>query len=205
MARQQERFARLREANQLIRKLWSRRVTFRVSIRPRRRRSRQAGQAGADLCRRAAGPQVAKYAGRSGQVHLRPARTQALHRDAAAERGGGLKLARNPPADYDRLIEMKVSFDTDHERAMQDTALGSTGADAQEKMSVEDPTEMERLSAARRWSAPPGGGSCPPSDGRREDPAVRRDGFPPPGVSRPGRTRALPAATASRFAKLHEP
>src|SRR5690349_24605663 len=47
------------------------------------------------------------------------------------------------------MIEMKVSFDTDRERAVQDTrhwaALALT---PEEKVSVEDPREMERLSAA---------------------------------------------------------
>ena len=57
------------------------------------------------------------------------------------------------------MIEMKVSFDTDRERAMQDTrhwaALALT---PEEKTSVEDPIEMERLAdalpverAASRW------------------------------------------------------
>ena len=57
------------------------------------------------------------------------------------------------------MIEMKVSFDTDQQRAMEDTrhwaALALT---PEEKMSVEDPIEMERLAdalpverAASRW------------------------------------------------------
>ena len=62
-------------------------------------------------------------------------------------------------AAYDRMIEMKVSFDTDKARALEDTrhwaALALT---PEEKMSVEDPSEMERLAdalpierAASRW------------------------------------------------------
>ena len=47
------------------------------------------------------------------------------------------------------MIEVKVSFDTDHKRAMEDTrhwaALALT---PEEKVSVEDPIEMERLAAA---------------------------------------------------------
>jgi coenzyme F420-dependent glucose-6-phosphate dehydrogenase len=57
------------------------------------------------------------------------------------------------------MIEVKVSFDTDKERALQDTrhwaALALT---PEEKMSVEDPVEMQRLAdalplerAASRW------------------------------------------------------
>ena len=57
------------------------------------------------------------------------------------------------------MIEIKVSFDTDKERALEDTrhwaALALT---PEEKMSVEDPVEMQRLAdalpverAASRW------------------------------------------------------
>ncbi len=54
---------------------------------------------------------------------------------------------------------MKVSFDTDHQRALEDTREWSALAlSPEEKMSVEDPVEMERLAAAlpleriaKRW------------------------------------------------------
>jgi len=57
------------------------------------------------------------------------------------------------------MIEMKVSFDTDHTRAMEDTRYWAALAlSPEEKMSVEDPLEMEKLSdqlpaerAAKRW------------------------------------------------------
>ena len=96
-------------------------------------------------------PQVAKYAGRRRRASSAPSgKAWKLYTETLLPNvEEGLKLASNPPADYDRLIEMKVSFDTDRERAMQDTrhwaALALT---PEEKMSVEDPTEMERLSAA---------------------------------------------------------
>jgi len=99
----------------------------------------------------AAGPQVAKYAGRSAQGFIcTSGKAWKLYTETLLPNvEEGLKLASNPPAHFDRLIEMKVSFDTDLERAMQDTrhwaALALT---PEEKMSVEDPTEMERLSAA---------------------------------------------------------
>ncbi len=72
--------------------------------------------------------------------------------DAAAEGGDG------PVVCFERMIEMKVSFDTDRARAMADTriwaALALTG---EQKVGVEDPREMERLAktvedvAHRRW------------------------------------------------------
>jgi coenzyme F420-dependent glucose-6-phosphate dehydrogenase len=56
------------------------------------------------------------------------------------------------------MIEMKVSFDTDRARAMEDTKVWSALAlSGEQKMGVEDPREMERLAkgvedvAYRRW------------------------------------------------------
>ena len=53
---------------------------------------------------------------------------------------------------------MKVSFDTDRDRAMEDTKVWSALAlSAEQKMGVDDPREMERLAkgvediAHRRW------------------------------------------------------
>jgi len=56
-------------------------------------------------------------------------------------------------------MEMKVSFDHDRERALQDTRYWAPLAlSAEEKMGVEDPQEMQRLAdalpierAASRW------------------------------------------------------
>ena len=57
------------------------------------------------------------------------------------------------------MIEVKVSFDTDKQRALEDTRhWAALALSAEEKMSVEDPVEMERLAdalplerAASRW------------------------------------------------------
>ena len=54
-----------------------------------------------------------------------------------------------PKPGYDRMIEVKVSFDTDRQRAMEDTRhWAALALSPEEKMSVEDPAEMERLAAA---------------------------------------------------------
>ena len=57
-----------------------------------------------------------------------------------------------------RMIEMKVSFDTDRARAMEDTKIWSALAlSGDQKVGVDDPREMERLAktvegvAHRRW------------------------------------------------------
>jgi len=57
------------------------------------------------------------------------------------------------------MIEMKVSFDTDRSQAMEDTRHWAVLAlSAEDKVSVEDPRELERLAdqlplerAASRW------------------------------------------------------
>src|SRR5205823_98994 len=49
----------------------------------------------------------------------------------------------------DNLIEVKVSFDTDRQRAREDTRhWGALALSAEEKTGVEDPLEMERLADA---------------------------------------------------------
>jgi coenzyme F420-dependent glucose-6-phosphate dehydrogenase len=66
---------------------------------------------------------------------------------------------KRPAGSIERMIEVKVSFDTDPDRAKADTRHGAALAlTPEEKMSVEDPIEMERLSealplerAASRW------------------------------------------------------
>jgi len=83
-----------------------------------------------------------------------------LYRDTllpALAEGAG-KVGRTV-ADLDLLIEMKVSFDHDRERALQDTKnWGALALTPEQKSGVEDPIEMQRLAdelpveqAASRW------------------------------------------------------
>jgi coenzyme F420-dependent glucose-6-phosphate dehydrogenase len=148
-----ERFARLREAIQLIRRLWR---EEHVSFEGEYYRTENATiydkpEKPVPIYVAAAGPAVAKYAGRAGDGFICTSGkkwdlyTETLLPNVAE----GIKAASAPKPDYDRMIEMKVSFDTDRERARQDTrhwaALALT---PEEKVSVEDPREMEKLSAA---------------------------------------------------------
>jgi coenzyme F420-dependent glucose-6-phosphate dehydrogenase len=148
-----ERFARMREAISLIRRLWR---EDHVSFEGEYYRTENAtiyDKPGKPLpiYVAAAGPAVAKYAGRGGDGFICTSGkkwdlyTETLLPNVAE----GIKAASAPKPDYDRMIEMKVSFDTDRERARQDTrhwaALALT---PEEKVSVEDPREMEKLSAA---------------------------------------------------------
>jgi coenzyme F420-dependent glucose-6-phosphate dehydrogenase len=72
----------------------------------------------------------------------------------------GLKASgRSGSTQYDKMIEIKVSFDTDRQRALEDTKnWGALALTPEEKMNVEDPLQLERLAdslpverAASRW------------------------------------------------------
>jgi coenzyme F420-dependent glucose-6-phosphate dehydrogenase len=158
-----ERFARLREAVTLIRKLWSEeRVSFsgefykteNATIYDRPNTPIPIYIAGA-------GPMIAKYAGRNAEGFIcTSGKAWDLYQETLLPNvAAGLTDAKRPVDGIDRMIEMKVSFDTDRARAMADTRYWAALAlSPEEKMSVEDPLEMERLAdalpverAAKRW------------------------------------------------------
>jgi coenzyme F420-dependent glucose-6-phosphate dehydrogenase len=158
-----ERFARLREAVGLIRKLWSEeRLTFagefykteKATIYDRPERMLPIYIA-------AAGPMIAKYAGRVADGFIcTSGKDIALYTETLLPNlAAGLEAAKRPTDAIDRMIEMKVSFDTDLQRAREDTRFwGALALKAEEKVNVEDPVEMEKLAdalplerAASRW------------------------------------------------------
>jgi coenzyme F420-dependent glucose-6-phosphate dehydrogenase len=160
---QKERTARLKEALALIRQLWSeQRVSFegqyyrtdKATIYDRPAIAPPIYVAGA-------GPVFAKYAGQFADGFIcTSGKAPELYRDALLPSvAAGIQASGRRPENVDMMIEMKVSFDSDPKRALEDTrhwaALSLT---AEEKMSVEDPLEMERLAdqlsaerAAKRW------------------------------------------------------
>jgi coenzyme F420-dependent glucose-6-phosphate dehydrogenase len=148
-----ERWARLREAVTLMRKLWS---EDRVSYTGTYYKTENATiydrpQGGVPLLVAAGGPQMAKYAGRVGDGFIcTSGKGEELYRDQllpAFEEGA--REAGKDPARLDRMIEVKVSFDTDRKRALEDTRhWGALALSSQEKVGVEDPIEMERLADA---------------------------------------------------------
>jgi coenzyme F420-dependent glucose-6-phosphate dehydrogenase len=158
-----ERFARLREAVQLIRRLWSEeRLSFEGSFyRTECATIYDRPDPPVPIYVAGAGPMIAKYAGRVGDGFIctsgkgRELYTETLLPNVAQ----GLAEAGRDDAGFDRMIEMKVSFDTDLDRAREDTRLWAALAlSPEEKMSVEDPLEMERLADAlpaertmKRW------------------------------------------------------
>jgi coenzyme F420-dependent glucose-6-phosphate dehydrogenase len=144
-----ERFARLREALTLIGRLWR---EERVSFEGQYYKTNKATiydrpDTPVPIYVAAAGAQVAKYAGSMAQGFICTSGkgmelyTQTLLPSVAA----GFEAAKRTDT-IDRMIELKVSFDTELESAMEDTrqwaALALT---ADEKVSVDDAVEMERL------------------------------------------------------------
>jgi coenzyme F420-dependent glucose-6-phosphate dehydrogenase len=159
---QSERFARLRESVTLIRQLFREDfVTFEGEYyRTHHATIYDRPDDPVPIYIAASGPAAARLAGRIGDGLICTSGKGAdLYTETLlpAVDEGSSKVDRDPST-IRRMIEMKVSFDTDRARAMEDTkvwsALALTG---EQKMGVEDPREMERLAAGvediahRRW------------------------------------------------------
>lgn len=148
-----ERFARLREAVELIRRLWrEERVTFEGTY------YRTVGATLYDRPPRpvplyvaAGGPRMARYAGQVGDgLICTSGKGMALYEEqllpAVAE---GAAAAGRRRDDLDRMIEIKLSFDVDPERARQDTwHWAPLALSAEQKAGLADPVEMEAAGAA---------------------------------------------------------
>lgn len=157
-----ERFARMREAVQLIRTLWSEQsVTFDGEYyRTRNATVYDRPDEPVPIYVSAGGPQVAKYAGRAGDgLICTSGKGMELYSEqllpAFAE---GAAVAGKDPGSLAKMIEVKVSYDTDRTRALEDTKIWAALAlPAEAKAGVDDPREMERLArdvedvAHRRW------------------------------------------------------
>lgn len=158
-----ERFGRLRESVSLMRRLWTEdRVTHdgeyyhvhNATIYDRPERP-------VPLFVAASGATAARYAGRVADGFIcTSGKAPELYRDTLipSVEEGATKAGRDPQR-IERMIEMKVSFDKDKERALNDTRYwGALALSTDEKTGVEDPIEMERLAdalpverAASRW------------------------------------------------------
>jgi len=148
-----ERFARLKEAVQLIKQLWT---EDRVSFEGQYYRTEKATiydkpEQPVPIYIGASGPAATRLAGRvadgfittSGKGH--DLYTGTL---LPAVREGAEKAGRKLD-ELDLMIEVKVSFDPDLERARDDTRFwGALALTPEEKTGVEDPTEMQRRADA---------------------------------------------------------
>jgi coenzyme F420-dependent glucose-6-phosphate dehydrogenase len=148
-----ERFARMREAVSLMRELWAgERVTFEgdyyqthdatVYDRPARP---------VPIYIAAGGPLVARYAGRSGDGFIcTSGKGPELYRDKlipAVEEG--LATAGRTDGSIDRMIEIKLSYDTNPRLALDNTRFWAPLAlTAEQKHGLSDPAQMEAASDA---------------------------------------------------------
>lgn len=148
-----ERFGRLREAVELMRQLWS--EDF-VSYQGQYFRTRNATvydkpTAALPLYIAGTGGQAAKLAGRLANGFIcTSGKPMELYRETLLPAVvQGAESAGRDPAGIELMIEMKVSFDADRQRALEDTRIWAALAlPAEDKVGVEDPRELERLAAA---------------------------------------------------------
>jgi coenzyme F420-dependent glucose-6-phosphate dehydrogenase len=144
-----ERFARLREAVELMRALWSgERVDYNGEYyktvgatmydRP---------ENGIPIYVAAGGPTMARYAGRVGDGFIC---TSGKGMDLYEEKlipavDEGLEKAARDPSSIDRMIEIKLSYDHDYDTALENTRFWAPLAlSAEQKADLDDPIEMER-------------------------------------------------------------
>jgi coenzyme F420-dependent glucose-6-phosphate dehydrogenase len=158
-----ERFARMREAVRLMRELWTedgvsfdgdyyKTVDATIYDKP---------EHPVPVYIAAGGPVVARYAGRAGDGFIcTSGKGMELYTDkllpAVAE---GAEAAGRDPAAIDRTIEIKMSYDRDHERALENCRFWAPlSLTPEQKHSVDSAVEMERLAdelpieqVAKRW------------------------------------------------------
>ena len=158
-----ERFARMRESVRLMRQLWrEERVSFdgdyyttvgaTVYDRP---------DSEIPVYIAAGGPVVAKYAGRAGDGFIcTSGKGMELYQDKLLPAvNEGLDAAERDRSSIDRMIEIKLSYDPDPERARENTRFWAPLAlTPDQKQGLEDPMEMERVGdelpteqVASRW------------------------------------------------------
>ncbi|WP_181725000.1 glucose-6-phosphate dehydrogenase (coenzyme-F420) [Nocardia gipuzkoensis] len=158
-----ERFARLREAVDLMRALWT---GDRVDFDGQYYKTVGASiydvpKSGIPIYVAAGGPLVARYAGRAGDGFIcTSGKGMDLYTEklmpAVAE--GAAKAGRSVDG-IDRMIEIKLSYDTDPELARENTRFWAPlSLTAEQKHSITDPIEMETAAdalpieqIAKRW------------------------------------------------------
>jgi len=148
-----ERFARLRESVELMRQLWTQ---DRVSFEGEYYKTVDASiydrpEAPIPVYIAAGGPVVARYAGRAGDGFIcTSGKGMALYTDELipAVKEGAEKAERNYDG-IDRMIEIKLSYDTDPKVALENTRFWAPLALGKEqKHDITDPIEMEKAADA---------------------------------------------------------
>ncbi len=158
-----ERFARLKEAITLIKQLWSaERVNFDGAYYSTKNATiYDRPEEAVPIYIGASGPAATRLAGRIGDGFITTSgkADELYSKTLLPALAVGAEQSGRTLADLDLLIEMKVSFDHNADRALQDTRnWAALALSPEEKTGVEDPIEMQRLSdalpvdrAASRW------------------------------------------------------
>jgi coenzyme F420-dependent glucose-6-phosphate dehydrogenase len=153
-----ERRRRLSEAVQLIRLLWSEeRVDFDGDYyRTRKATIYDRPDQPVPIYVAASGPLAAKLAGRLGDGFIcTSGKDAALYDELLANLAEGAEAAGRDPASIRRMIEIKVSYDRDPERAITNThPWAALALKPEQKEGIDDPIEMERVADANLDQAP---------------------------------------------------
>jgi coenzyme F420-dependent glucose-6-phosphate dehydrogenase len=158
-----ERFGRLKESIELMQKLWREdRVTYEGEyFRTESATIYDRPDEPVPLYIAASGPTAAKLAGRVADGFIcTSGKAPDLYRETLLPKvEEGLEKAGRDGSSIEKMIEMKVSFDTDRDAAMEATRYwGALALTPEEKMGIEDPVEMEKRAdelpverTASRW------------------------------------------------------
>jgi coenzyme F420-dependent glucose-6-phosphate dehydrogenase len=153
-----ERRQRLAEAIELIRLLWAdERVDFDGDFyRTQKATIYDRPAEPVPIFVAASGPLAAKLAGRAGDGFIcTSGKDQALYAELLAKLAEGAEGAGRDPAAVRRMIEIKVSYDRDRERASTNThPWAALALSPEQKEGIEDPLEMERVADANVDQAP---------------------------------------------------
>ncbi len=147
-----ERRMRLREAIELIRRLWTEeRVTFSGDYyRTDRATIYDRPEQPLPIYVAASGPLAAKLAGRLGDGFIcTSGKDPVLYSDLLAAVQEGAHTTGRTAGDVRRQIEIKVSYAPDREQALRDCDWWAALAlSPEQKEGIEDPLEMERVADA---------------------------------------------------------
>jgi coenzyme F420-dependent glucose-6-phosphate dehydrogenase len=147
-----ERRDRLREAVHLINKLWTEdRVTFTGQFyRTASATIYDKPEEKVPIWIAASGPLAAAMAGQIAEGFIcTSGKAPELYTELTGKVAEGLARAGRQHASLERMIEVKVSFDTDAQQAKELTRhWAALALSPEEKTGVEDPIEMERRAAA---------------------------------------------------------
>jgi coenzyme F420-dependent glucose-6-phosphate dehydrogenase len=153
-----DRRLRLREAIELIRRLWTEeRVDFEGDwYRTKRATVYDRPDVPVPIYVAASGPLAAKLAGRVGDGFIcTSGKDPALYDELLGKVAEGAEAAGRDPAGIRRMIEVKVSYDRDGDYAREACSWWAALAlTPEQKEGVEDPLEMERLADENVERAP---------------------------------------------------